>query len=150
MLGDVLKWSPSPHIYRGEPPSPWLGIVHEPPWIDFIIQWWAATSKTWGGGAHGQVGRPSRSAGLPVGPPTFSFFGWVASGVYLLMVLVWALVMLNFFSGGLLIHVWWCLIGRCLLLCQKGYDCPPFSVKTCTHRNLEGHVEFGDLLVAWV
>ena len=30
----------------------------------------------------------------------------------------------------------------------KRYDFPPFLVKTCTHRNLEGHVEFGDLLVA--
>jgi len=30
----------------------------------------------------------------------------------------------------------------------KGYDFPPFSDKTCTHRNLEGHVEFSDLLVA--
>ena len=47
-----------------------------------------------------------RSAGLPVGAPTFSFFGWAASGVHLLMVVVWALVVLNFFSGGLLIHVW--------------------------------------------
>jgi len=30
----------------------------------------------------------------------------------------------------------------------KGCEYPPFSAKSCTHRNLEGHVEFGDLLVA--
>ena len=34
------------------------------------------------------------------------------------------------------------------VLRYKGCDCPPFSAKSCTHRNLEGHVEFGDLLVA--
>ena len=53
-----------------------------------------------------------------MGPPTFSFI-WAASGAHLLIVVVWALVLLNFFSGGLLIHVWRCLIGRCLLLGQK-------------------------------
>jgi hypothetical protein len=36
----------------------------------------------------------------PLGPPTFSFFGWAALGVHLSMVKVWALVMLNFFSRG--------------------------------------------------
>ena len=46
------------------------------------------------------VGPMGRSAGLPVGPPTFSFLGWDASGVYLLIVVVWALVQLVFFSGG--------------------------------------------------
>ena len=37
-----------------------------------------------------------------------------------------------------------------LLFSWKGYDCPSFPAKTYTHRNLEGHVEFSDLLVAWV
>ena len=37
-----------------------------------------------------------------------------------------------------------------LLFSWKGYDYPSFPAKTCTHRNLEGHMEFGDLLVAWV
>ena len=37
-----------------------------------------------------------------------------------------------------------------LLLSWKGYDCHLFPAKTFTHRNLEGHVEFGDLFVAWV
>ena len=55
--------------------------------------------------------------------------------------------LLDFFSGGLLVHVWRHLIGRCLLLGTKGCDCPLFLAKSCTHRNLEGHVEFGDLLV---
>jgi len=68
-LLDFLKWSPSPHIYRGEPPSPRPEIVHEPPWIDFILQWGAATLKTWGGGAHGQVGRP------PSGPTDLLLLG---------------------------------------------------------------------------
>ena len=36
----------------------------------------------------------------PLGPPTFSFFGWAALGVHLSMVEVWTFVMLNFFSGG--------------------------------------------------
>ena len=65
------------------------------------------------------VGPMGRSAGLQVGPLTFSFFIWASSGVHLLIVVVWALVLLNFFSGGLLIHVWRCLIGRCFLLGQK-------------------------------
>ena len=51
--------------------------------------------------------------------------------------------------------LWWPL-GPCVATSDrsvfapspKGYDCPQFSAKTCTHRNLEGHVEFGDLLVA--
>ena len=92
-----------------------------------------------------------RSAGLPVGPPTFSFFSWAASGVYLLMVEVWALVQLSFFSGEpfdpcearVAISDW-----SVFAPWPKKYDCPPFLVKTCTHRNLEGHVEFGDLLLA--
>ena len=36
----------------------------------------------------------------PLGPPTFSFFGWAALGVHLSMVEVWTFVMLNFFSSG--------------------------------------------------
>ena len=89
-------------------------------------QWEVATSLNEGGGAHAQVGRP---AGLPVDPPTFSFFIWVASGVHLLIVVVWALVLLNFFSGGLLINVWRYLIGRCLLLRQKGMIALHFQLK---------------------
>ena len=75
------------------------------------------------------VGPTGRSAGLPVGPPTFSFLGWDASGVYLLIVVVWALVQLVFFSGGFLIHVWRCLISRCLLLGQKGMIVLHFQLK---------------------
>ena len=70
-----------------------------------------------------------RSAGLLVGPPTLSFFGWATSSVHLLMVVVWALVLLNFFSGGLLIHVWRYLISRCLLLGQKGTIALHFQLK---------------------
>ena len=55
--------------------------------------------------------------------------------------------LLDFFSGGIFIHVWRRLVGRCLLLGTKGCDCPLFLAKSYTHRNLEGHVEFGDLLV---
>ena len=100
MLDDERDWmlemEPLPsYIYRGEPPSPTL-------WANGRLP----HRRLKEGGAHGQVGRPSRSAGLPVGPPTFSFFIWAASGVDLLIVVVWALVLLNFFSGGLLIHVW--------------------------------------------
>ena len=41
-------------------------------------------------------GRPT----TPLGPPTFSFFGWAAPGVHLSMVEIWPVVMLNFFSNG--------------------------------------------------
>ena len=47
------------------------------------------------------------------------------------------------------IHVmltWWCMIGCRLAPLIKGYDYPLFLAKTCTHRNLEGHVELSDLL----
>ena len=116
-------------IYRGEPPSPRPEFQQGTPWTDLRNQLGSDTSKTEGGGAHGQVGRPGRSAGLPVGPPTFSFFSWAAFGVHLLMVVVWALALLNFFSGGLLIHVWRCLISRCLLLSQKGMIVLHFQLK---------------------
>ena len=36
------------------------------------------------------------------------------------MVYGWASFLLDFFSGGLLVHVWRHLIGRCLLLGTKG------------------------------
>ena len=55
--------------------------------------------------------------------------------------------LLDFFSGGLLVHVWRHLIGRCLLLGTKGVIALHFQLNP-THRNLEGHVEFSDLLVA--
>ena len=102
--------------------------------------------------AVGPMGRSAAAgpAGLSVGPPTFSFAPWATLGAHLSLVCGSALFLLNFCSGGLLIHVWCGLINRCLLLSQKGCDCPPFSAKSCTHRNLEGHVEFGYLLVAWV
>ena len=51
----------------------------------------------------GPMGWSADQGGQPttlLGRPTFSFFGWVALGVHLSMVEVWALVMLNFFSGG--------------------------------------------------
>ena len=51
----------------------------------------------------GPMGWSADQGGQPttlLGRPTFSFFGWVALGVHLSMVKVWALVMLNFFSGG--------------------------------------------------
>ena len=56
--------------------------------------------------------------------------------------------LLDFFSSGLLVHVWRRLIGRCLLLGTNGVIALHFSAKSYTHRNLEGQVEFGDLLVA--
>ena len=144
----VLKWSSSPHIYRGEPPSPRPGNGHETSWTNFIIQWGAATSKPEGGGAHGLVGRPPSWAHRPSLSSIVLFFGPTCQCVVSWLLSRW-------FSSlvGLPIHVmpaWWYLIGRCFLLGQKGYDCPPFSAKICTHRNLEGHVKFGDLLVAWV
>ena len=79
----------------------------------------SATSKPEGGGAHGLV-----------------------NGVWL-----------GFVSAGFLL--WW-LFGPCVATSDrsvfapryKGCDCPPFLAKSCTHRNLEGHVEFGDLLVS--
>ena len=60
-----------------------------------------------------------RSAGLPVGPPTFSFFLWAVLRAHLSIVYGWASFLLDFFSGGLLILVWRRLIGRCLLLGTK-------------------------------
>ena len=87
----------------------------------------------------------------PLGPPTFSFFGWAALGVHLSMVEVWALVMLDFFFGGpsnpcdtrVSAFDWTVSCS----LAEKGYDCPSFPANSSTHRNLEGHVKFGDLLV---
>src|SRR6185503_14067771 len=58
MLGDVLKWSPSPHIYSGEPPSPRPWNQQGTPGTDIVSQSESATSKPEGGGAHGLVGRP--------------------------------------------------------------------------------------------
>ena len=66
------------------------------------------------------VGLMGRSAGLLVGPPTFSFFPWAALGAHLSLVCGLALFLLDFFFGGLFIYVWRCLISRCLLLGQKG------------------------------
>ena len=51
------------------------------------------------------VGPMGRSAGLPLGPPTFSFAAWAALGAHLLLVCGSVLFLLNFYSGGLLIHV---------------------------------------------
>ena len=101
------------------------------------------------GWSAGQVGRPAsqwahQPSSCSIGLLLMSTCWWSRFGP--LFCWVSSLV-------GLLIHVrlvWRYRIGRCFLLGQKGYDCPPFSAKTCTHRNLEGHVEFGDLLVAWV
>ena len=80
----------------------------------------------------GPMGWSADQGGQPttlLGRPTFSFFGWATSGVHLLMVVVWAFVLLTFFSGGLLIHVWRCLISRCLLLGQKGMIALHFHLK---------------------
>ena len=70
-----------------------------------------------------------RSAGLLVGPPTFSFFLWAALGAHLSLVCGLALFLLDFFSGGLFIHMWRCLISRCLLLDQKGVIALHFQLK---------------------
>ena len=51
------------------------------------------------------VGPMGRSAGLPLGPPTFSFAPWAALWAYLLMVCSPALFLVKFCSSGLLIHV---------------------------------------------
>ena len=61
-----------------------------------------------------------RSAGLPVGSPTFSFFLWAALGAHLSLVCGLALFLLDFYSGGLVIHMCRCLISQCLLLGQMG------------------------------
>ena len=61
-----------------------------------------------------------RSAGLPLGSPTFSFLLWAILRAYWSMVYGWASFLLDFFSGGLLVHTWCHLIGRCLLLGTKG------------------------------
>ena len=142
MLGDVLKWSPTPHIYSGEPPSPQLWNQQGTPRTNVVSQSEGATSKPEGGGAHGLVGRPvGRPAshwahrpspcccGLFSGPTGQWFMAWIL--------------------------LWWpfrpCVatFDRSVFApWYKGCDCPSFSAKSCTHRNLEGHVEFGDLLVA--
>ena len=101
-------------------------------------------SKPEGGGAHGQVGRP------PNGPTDLLLFPMGCSQGPLVYG-VW----LGFVSARFLL--WW-PFGPCVATSDrsvfasryKGCDCPPFSAKSCTHRNLEGHVEFGDLLVALV
>ena len=51
------------------------------------------------------VGPMGRSAGLPLGPLTFSFAPWAALGTHLLLVCGSALFLLNFYSGGFFIHV---------------------------------------------
>ena len=65
MLSDVLKWSPSPHIYSGEPPSPQPWNQQGTPGTDIVNQSESATSKPEGGGAHGLVGRPPSWAHQP-------------------------------------------------------------------------------------
>ena len=60
-----------------------------------------ASLSRWGvGGAHGQVGRPGRSEGLPVGPPTFPFGPWVPSWAHLSLAQVLAFVLLVSCSSG--------------------------------------------------
>ena len=66
------------------------------------------------------VGPMGRSAGLPLGPPTFSFLLWAVLRAHWSMVYGWASFLLDFFSGGFLVHAWRHLIGRCLLLGTKG------------------------------
>ena len=75
------------------------------------------------------VGPMGRSAGLPVSPPTFSFAPWAAFGAHLSLVHGLALFLLDFFSGGLFIHMWQCLISRCSLLDQKGVIALHFKLK---------------------
>src|SRR6185312_9717921 len=76
------------------------------------------------------AGRPAcRAAGLPVGPPTFSFAPWAAFEAHLSLRRGLALFLLDFFSGGLFIHMWRCLISRCLLLGQKGMIALNFQLK---------------------
>ena len=53
-----------------------------------------------GGGAHGLLGQPAWSAGLPVGPPTFPFGLWVTSWAHLSMARGLASVVLVSCSGG--------------------------------------------------
>ena len=60
------------------------------------------------------------SAGLPLGPPTFSLLLWAVLRAHWSMVYGLASSLLDFFSSGLLVHVWRRLIGRCLLLGTKG------------------------------
>ena len=142
MLGDVLKWSPSPHIYSGEPPSPRPWNQQGTPGTDVVSQSESATSKPEGGGAHGLVGRPPTR-------PTDLLLVAVGCSQGPLVNGLW----LGFFPAGFLL--WW-PFGPCVATSDrsvfdpryKGCDCPPFSAKSCTHRNLDGHVEFGDLLVA--
>ena len=66
------------------------------------------------------VGPMGRSASLPLGPPTFSLLLWAVLRAHWSMVYGLASSLLDFFSGGLLVHVWRHLIGRCLLLGTKG------------------------------
>ena len=119
-----MKWSPSPHIYSGEPPSPRPWNQQGTLGTDVVSQSESATSKPEGGGAHGlvgrPVGRPDRSAGLPLGPPTFSLLLWAVLRAHWSMVYGLASSLLDFFSGGLLVNMWRHLIGRCLLLGTKG------------------------------
>jgi len=138
------EWSPSPHIYRGEPPSPQPGNRHIPPWTTNRGQPRGAWRR-WGPWA----GRPT----TPLGPPTFPFFVWAVLQAHLSLDCVSVFVLSVPFSGGpsnpcdARVAVW---LDGVLLLRWNGYDCPSFLAKTCTHRILEGHVEFGDLLAAWV
>ena len=53
-----------------------------------------------------EVGPMGRSAGLPMGPLTFSFVPWAALGAHLSLVCGLALFLLDFFFGGLFIYVW--------------------------------------------
>ena len=70
-----------------------------------------------------------RSAGLPVSPLTFSFAPWAAFEAHLSLGRGLALFLLDFFSGGLFIHMWRCLISRCLLLGQKDMVALHFQLK---------------------
>ena len=100
--------------------------------------------EDWSGGTHGQVGRP------PTGPtdlllcPMGCTQGPLVNGLWIGLVPAEILL-------------WW-PFGPCVMTSDQSVFAswperlwwPPFSVKSCSHRNLEGHVEFSNLLVVLV
>ena len=96
----VFHFSTPLYIYRREPRPREESSAVDLWQTDILIQLASSTCPIQVGGAHGQVGRPCRSAGLPVGPPTFLFGPWVPSWAHLSLAWGLASVMSVSCSGG--------------------------------------------------
>ena len=98
------------------------------------VSWWGpwAVGRPWAG----PTGLPLWPTDCPVGPLAPGCWHGL---IQVSLLLWWALQSMY---APVAVSDW----TTSCSLAKKGYDCPSFPVRTCTHRNPEGHVEFGDLL----